>query len=59
MKEVIATAVGFHGSLRQPDDTFEVEDDAKASWFKDVPKAKPAKKGQAQGDATGGEDSLT
>lgn len=34
--EVIATALGFHGSLRQPGDKFEVPDTAKASWFKPV-----------------------
>lgn len=36
-KTVKAVKQGFHGSLRQPGDVFEVPDDLKGSWFTVVP----------------------
>ena len=45
--EVIATALGFYGSLRQPGDKFEVPDTAKASWFKPVDPPADAKAGKS------------
>lgn len=47
--EVVATALGFYGFLRQPGDKFEVPDDAKpASWFTPVdPPAKATKQAKA------------
>lgn len=62
--KVIATATGFYGRLRFAGDTFEVPDDAKATWFKkdgeDEAKAKSAKapKKAAEPDA-GADESLT
>lgn len=44
---VIATASGFFGSLRQPNDEFDVPEGTKGSWFKpvqiDEPEAKPTR----------------
>lgn len=60
--QVIATARGYHGSLREPGDTFEVPDGAKATWFAPVEKAASAKptrpqaKTKAQDDAEKGDD---
>ncbi len=45
--KVIATKMGFFGSLRQPGESFDVPDGSKASWYAPAdaaPKqAKPAK----------------
>jgi len=36
--QVIATAVGFHGKLRQVGDKFDVADGSKGSWYEPVGK---------------------
>lgn len=44
--QVIATAVGFDGlALRQPGETFEMPEGARATWFRQPsdPPPKPAK----------------
>lgn len=38
--QVVATALGFAGSLRQPGDTFDMPEGSIGSWF--VPVADPA-----------------
>lgn len=48
--EVIATAKGYHGSLREPGESFDVPDGTKGSWFQpaEAPEPKPAPKGKGK-----------
>jgi len=53
--QVVATARGYFGRVRQAGETFEVPDDTKkASWFKPVAAAEPdagAREGKRAGPA--------
>lgn len=55
--KVTATAVGFHGKIRQPGETFDVADGTKGSWFLPAEKAEVKATGGKQGTArqTGGQ----
>lgn len=51
--KVIATKVGFFGSLREVGDKFEVPDSEKASWFSPV---EPPEKSRATSNKQAADD---
>lgn len=46
--KVIATAVGYHGKIRQPGDLFDVAEGSKASWYKPVDDPTESPRGRRQ-----------
>jgi hypothetical protein len=57
--EVIATARGYLGAIREPGDVFEVEDGLTGSWFKPTETSgKAPEKSPKQKPRKGGDPSL-
>ena len=57
--EVVATAVGFAGALRQPGDKFEMPEGSKATWFKETKPAAEPKPGKAKASDKPADEPLT